>query len=373
MSLDTLVVALPWVIVSAGCWIGYQLVRQNGRILLRLESIEQQLATLTAAPAETPEPVDQSAAPAPSATGLPLGSPAPAFELPDLDGARHSLAEWRGRRLLLVFFNPQCGFCLDMYPALAALPIDRDPLPLIVTTGDRQLNRDMAERHQLRGPVLVQPEMTVASAFHVGGTPMGYVIDEEGNIASPLAAGADALLALARSHAKTPEPSNPTHGKVAHQGNRTLAESRIARNGLPAGTPAPPFRLARVGGGELSVDHYRGRQVLLVFSDPHCGPCEALTPKLEQIHRQRSDVAVVMISRGSAEDNHQKIAEHGVTFPVVLQRQWEISRLYGMFGTPIGYLIDQGGLIAADVAVGADAILALTNVSAQLRTELLPQ
>jgi hypothetical protein len=50
-----------------------------------------------------------------------------------------------------------------------------------------------------------------------------------------------------------------------------------------------------------------------------------------------------------------------LTFPVVLQRQWEISRLYGMFSTPIGYLIDAQGVIAADVAVGTEPILALLS------------
>jgi hypothetical protein len=33
---------LSWIIVGIGCWIGYQLIRQHGRILLRFESLEQQ-------------------------------------------------------------------------------------------------------------------------------------------------------------------------------------------------------------------------------------------------------------------------------------------------------------------------------------------
>jgi hypothetical protein len=65
-----------------------------------------------------------------------------------------------------------------------------------------------------------------------------------------------------------------------------------------------------------------------------------------------------MISRGDPEMNRVKVAEHGLTFPVVLQRQWEISREYGMFMTPIAYSIDERGIIARDVAVGGEAILA---------------
>jgi len=40
---------LPWMLLGAGTWLGYQLVRQYGRILLRLEAIERRLA---ARPAE---------------------------------------------------------------------------------------------------------------------------------------------------------------------------------------------------------------------------------------------------------------------------------------------------------------------------------
>lgn len=81
------------------------------------------------------------------------------------------------------------------------------------------------------------------------------------------------------------------------------------------------------------------------------------------VHRERPDLQVLMISRGDVDENGRKVAQHGLTLPVVLQQQWEISRLYGMFATPIGYLLDDHGVIAADVAVGADAILALTKVS----------
>jgi hypothetical protein len=71
-----------------------------------------------------------------------------------------------------------------------------------------------------------------------------------------------------------------------------------------------------------------------------------------------------MVSRQGAEANRQKVEELGLTFPVVLQRLWEISRLYGMFATPIGYLIDEQGILAADVAVGPEAIMALLSGTA---------
>src|SRR5207244_13580468 len=112
------------------------------------------------------------------------------------------------------------------------------------------------------------------------------------------------------------------------------------------------FRLPRLDGGELSLEELRGKRVLLVFSDPHCGPCNALAPQLEKFHREQAEISVVMISRGEPKENRVKVKEHGLTFPVVLQQRWEISRLYWMFATPMAYLIDESGFVVRDVVVG---------------------
>ena len=68
-----------------------------------------------------------------------------------------------------------------------------------------------------------------------------------------------------------------------------------------------------------------------------------------------------MVSRGEPEANRAKAAQHGLTFPTVLQKQWEISREYGMFATPVAYLIDEAGIVAQDVAVGVEPILDLCS------------
>src|SRR5262249_25476520 len=101
--------------------------------------------------------------------------------------------------------------------------------------------------------------------------------------------------------------------------------------------------------------------VLLVFSDPHCGPCNTLAPKLESFHQQKPECQLVLISRGDVAENRAKAREHRLSFPIVLQKQWEVSRQYAMFATPVAYLVDPGGSIAADVAIGVDAIVDLMN------------
>jgi peroxiredoxin len=143
---------------------------------------------------------------------------------------------------------------------------------------------------------------------------------------------------------------------------RSLAKSRINRAGLAKGTAAPAFRLPMLDGSETALSDYAGRRLLLVFSDPACAPCTALLPKLEAAARQ-VDVAVLVISRGGVDENRRKLAECKVALPVALQAHWEISRLYAKFVTPVAYLIDEQGRIAADPAEGGTAILTLVSTA----------
>src|SRR5207244_4214903 len=120
-----------------------------GRILLRLEALERQVAQRDAE-------LRPAAAPAP---GLPVGTRAPDFQLASLEGGRKRLSDWRGRRVLLAFFNPRCAYCSRMVPELAALPTDPargHPVPVVVTTGSAAENRKLFREHGLRCPVLLQ-------------------------------------------------------------------------------------------------------------------------------------------------------------------------------------------------------------------------
>src|SRR5207247_6407560 len=87
----------------------YQLFQQQGRILLQMDAIEQMI----------PEAGEAHGAEAPR--GIPVASPLPAFELPDVDNAIVRLEDFEGRRLLLVNWSTTCGFCEAIVEDLANL------------------------------------------------------------------------------------------------------------------------------------------------------------------------------------------------------------------------------------------------------------
>src|SRR5436309_7179367 len=90
-------ILLAWLAILVGGWLGWQLLRQNGRLLLRIEALEERLNELEFAEPDAP-------------AGSPVGSLAPSFDLPDLAGGRKTLDEFRGQALLIIFFNPACGY-----------------------------------------------------------------------------------------------------------------------------------------------------------------------------------------------------------------------------------------------------------------------
>jgi peroxiredoxin len=332
-----------------------QLIQQQGRILVRLDGLQHQPH------ASSTDLLPVIPGPPQSPPGLPVGTPIGEFRLPDLAGRLIGPDAWRGMRTLLVHWSTGCGFCDLIAPDLGRLDSDlrvRNVRLVLVSNGEPATNRRLAEEYGLSCPILLQPETEPISAFRELGTPVAYLLDEIGRVAEPLVAGADPVLALARRLAA---PASDARRSLP--GERPLSESHIERNGLKAGTLAPAFSLSDIHGQTVTLASHRGRRVLLVFTDPHCGPCDALAPDLAQFARTGPEhgLDVVVVGRGDPDENRRKAAQFDLTCSIALQQRWEVSKAYGIFATPVGYLIDEHGVIVRDVAMGSDAIVALAK------------
>jgi len=133
-----------------------------------------------------------------------------------------------------------------------------------------------------------------------------------------------------------------------------------AGEGLAVGTDAPEFELPALAGGTVSLADLlgRGQPVLLVFSDPGCGPCTAFAPELADWQRRLAgELTIAVVERWNG-TLHVGADEHGL-LDVLLQREREVSDAYRAYGTPSAVLISQDGRVASLVAGGATAIEAL--------------
>ena len=138
--------------------------------------------------------------------------------------------------------------------------------------------------------------------------------------------------------------------------------------GLPVGTLAPSFTLATLTGERVSLEALRalGKPIVLIFSDPDCGPCTALLPEVGRWQRDHATTLVVaLVSRGTPTANLPKATAHGLRH-VLLQEDREVAERYQAYGTPSAVLIRRDGTIGSPVAAGADAIDALITSAVAL-------
>jgi peroxiredoxin len=365
-----------------GVWaVLYQVVKQQGRLLLRLDELERGQDHAGFAGHGAQLPVLSQAATAAASIGPKIGDSVAAFRLPDLTGHEVGLEDFHGKRVLLVHWSPTCGFCDLIAPDLAdqhAPLLARGIHLVLVSYGDPVANLQLAQKYGLNCPILVQPDHAQLNVFRNQGTPVACLVDEQGRVARQLAVGADAVPRLVRDlldESETASDGVPSEDRRKGRrlpGQRPLSESRIVRDGLKAGTPAPTFTLPDIYGRGVSLESYRGRPAVLVFSDPHCGPCDLLAPHLARVSRacRESGLELIMISRGDVEESRRKAEQHGLDFPILVQQRWEISTAYGIFATPVAFAVGENGVIQQDVAQGGEAILALIQDQLEVGKEL---
>jgi len=126
----------------------------------------------------------------------PVGSKAPEFSLPDAKGKSHSLSEYKGKYVVLEWFNPECPFVKKHYGSgnmqklqgeytgkgVVWLTIDSNAPGL-----EGNLSPEAAEKisnswktHQTA--LLLDPDGKVGKAYGAKNTPHMFVVSPEGKI-----------------------------------------------------------------------------------------------------------------------------------------------------------------------------------------------
>jgi peroxiredoxin len=153
------------------------------------------------------------------------------------------------------------------------------------------------------------------------------------------------------------------HGAVLMRLRELEAGSTTGGSALTIGDPAPPFDLPGLAKERISLAGLlsAGRGVLLVFTDPRCGPCQALLPQLASWQDTHADrMTVALISRGTPAENLLAREEHGLRH-IARQAEHQTDTPYGVVGTPSAILIGADGRVLGPLVTGADQIADLAQ------------
>jgi peroxiredoxin/uncharacterized membrane protein YphA (DoxX/SURF4 family) len=345
-------------------WFLVHLLGQNGRLLVRLEALEESIgAGGIVAPSQNGTPVHQT-------EGLPVGSAAPDFSLSGLHGETLTLDALRssGKAVMMLFTDPGCGPCNAMLPEVGRWQEEHaNKLTLsLISRGEVEENKTKAQEHGLEH-VLLQKDWEVSASYEVRGTPSAVLVSPEGKIASPVAGGAEGIRGLL-SYAvgeRAQLPMQPHQPQTEGQPCPNCGKVHAAAPALPAvkeiGEPAPELSLEDLQGNTVSLEDFRGKETLVLFWNTGCGFCQQMLPEIKQWEGNRPEGApkLLFVSAGSEEANK----EMGLASPVLLDQNFAVGRAFGASGTPSAVLVDAEGRIASEVAVGAPAVLGLAGAS----------
>jgi peroxiredoxin len=125
-----------------------------------------------------------------------IGHAAPSFTLKDLNGKTHSLAQYKGKTVVLEWFNPECPFVVSAHGKggvlenLAQKVSSKDTVWLAINSGakgrqghGKSVNQSAAKKWKMKHPILVDADGQVGKAYGAKTTPHMFVVDAKGNLA----------------------------------------------------------------------------------------------------------------------------------------------------------------------------------------------
>ncbi len=137
--------------------------------------------------------------------------------------------------------------------------------------------------------------------------------------------------------------------------------------------PAAAFSVATPDGGTLRLADFKGKVVFLNFWATWCEPCRDEMPALERLSRAYRDRGLVVVAlsadREGASVVRPFLKRHGLTFPVGLDPDQSVGRLYRVWALPSTFILDRTGarLFSAHGARDWDSPDALSFFDALLR------
>ena len=127
-----------------------------------------------------------------------------------------------------------------------------------------------------------------------------------------------------------------------------VAASTCASATVQVSSNAPDFTLKSVAGANLRLQEQRGQVVMVNFWATWCGPCRQEMPHLNRLYDKYRASGFVLLGVNIDDDPRAAAdlaAKLGLRFPVLLDTDKKVSRVYDMSAMPATLLIDRDGRV----------------------------
>jgi peroxiredoxin len=124
--------------------------------------------------------------------------------------------------------------------------------------------------------------------------------------------------------------------------------SGLAQSAITPSTTAPDFTLRTMSGPNQRLQEQRGRVVMINFWATWCGPCRQEMPHLNKLYDKYRTAGFVLYGVNVDEDLRlaTEVAQKlNIKFPVLLDTEKKVSKLYDLNTMPSTVLIDRDGKV----------------------------
>ena len=112
------------------------------------------------------------------------GREAPSFTASDLFGRAIDSDDFRGQLTAMLFVSPDCSSCTVTLDEMNALTTKAKGNVIVVCRAGREECRRLAERYDVRVPMIADEKLEVSELFDVSTVPIAVLINENNKIGS---------------------------------------------------------------------------------------------------------------------------------------------------------------------------------------------
>lgn len=290
------------------------------------------------------------------AIGDMIGSEAPDFSLKDIEGNIISLSRFYGNVVMLFHFNAYCHTCQEEVPIINKIHLNYKDLQIIgIAIGND--NREAIEFKKNFRPkflLVTDPQQKAYKNYYVYSVPLIDIIDRTGTIRY-------------RGNFTSYAEFNSIMEKI-------IKEKEVVGAGL--WNKAPDFTLTTTQREPFHLQDLIGKKtILLTFISVHNKTVRQVIEIMKSLYSKyrREDLAIVRVAvKDNIEDIEKFKQQYRATFPILVDKEGQVAKLYDTVNLPRTFIINKKGMIryVSDQISLVNLVSILTKIKSYFKEEL---